>query len=263
MARAEPEAGAGSAASPASPASPASARTGTVDGLQVVVTGASRGIGLAIARRLVEEGARVAMLARTASDLQQEATLMGERAWDVPCDLADGGAVERALERILERMGPPDILVNNAGAFLLGALGSTSGPDVQRVFDVNLAAPYRLTNAVVPAMRERGRGHIVTIGSIADRHPFPENGAYAASKFGVRAMHEVLREELRGTGVRASLVSPGPVDTPLWDPIAPDDRPGFTPRASMLRAEAVADAVLWVVTRPEAVNIDELRLTRS
>jgi NADP-dependent 3-hydroxy acid dehydrogenase YdfG len=103
----------------------------------------------------------------------------------------------------------------------------------------------------------------VTIGSIADRVAYPENGAYAASKFGARALHQVVRTELGGSGVRASLVSPGPVDTPLWDAIDPERRRGHTPRERMLKADAVADAVLWVVTRPEAVNIDELRLTRA
>jgi NADP-dependent 3-hydroxy acid dehydrogenase YdfG len=92
---------------------------------------------------------------------------------------------------------------------------------------------------------------------------FPENGAYAASKHGARALHEVLRLELRGSGVRATLVSPGPVDTSLWDAIDPDRRPGFTPRSAMLDATAVADAVVYAVTRPGAVNIDELRLSRS
>ena len=72
-------------------------------------------------------------------------------------------------------------------------------------------------------MRAAGRGDVVTIGSIADRNTFPENGAYAASKYGLRAFHEVLRQEVRGSGVRATLVSPGPVDTPLWDPVNPDD----------------------------------------
>ena len=87
--------------------------------------------------------------------------------------------------------------------------------------------------------------------------------AYSASKFGARAVHEVIREELRGTGVRVSLVSPGPVDTAIWDAIDPDHRPGFTPRAKMLPPEAVADAVLFVLTRDPATNIDELRLSRS
>ncbi len=101
------------------------------------------------------------------------------------------------------------------------------------------------------------------MGSVADRRAFPGNAAYAASKFGLRGLHEVLREELRGTGVRATLVSPGPVDTPLWDPLDPDTREGFTPRAAMLGAADVADAILWAVTRPAAVNVDELRLARA
>jgi NADP-dependent 3-hydroxy acid dehydrogenase YdfG len=112
-------------------------------------------------------------------------------------------------------------------------------------------------------MRARKSGHIVSVGSIADRVGFPENAAYAASKFGLRGLHEVLRAELVGTGVRATLVSPGAVDTALWDEVDPDNRPGFSPRSAMLLPVAVADAVLFAVTQPSNVNIDELRLSRS
>jgi NADP-dependent 3-hydroxy acid dehydrogenase YdfG len=112
-------------------------------------------------------------------------------------------------------------------------------------------------------MRAAGTGHIVTIGSIADRATFPGNGAYAASKYGLRALHEVLRAELRGSGIRASLVSPGPVDTDLWNPIDPDRQPGFTPRAQMLEPDAVAEAVLFVVCSRPDLNVDELRVSRS
>ena len=129
--------------------------------------------------------------------------------------------------------------------------------------EVNLLAPFRLLRAFLPAWRARGTGHVVTIGSVADRHPFPDNGAYAASKYGARALHEVVRAETQGTGVRCALVSPGPVDTPLWDPVQPETREGFPSRAAMLRAADVADAVVWVATRPAHVNIDELRLGRT
>ena len=152
---------------------------------------------------------------------------------------------------------------SNAGAFALGAVGTMSPDEAERMLQLNLAAPYRLLHALVPRMRARGRGHVVTIGSVADRHAFPENAAYAAGKFGARAMHEVLRQELRGSGVRATLVSPGPVDTTLWDPIQPETRAGFPSRAQMLRPEAVADAVWWAVTRPADVNVDELRISRA
>ena len=103
----------------------------------------------------------------------------------------------------------------------------------------------------------------MTLGSVADRNIFPGNAAYSASKYGLRALHEVLRAELRGRGVRTTLVSPGPVDTELWDPIDPDNRAGFTPRAQMLTSADVADAVRWVVLAPSAVNVDELRLSHS
>ena len=113
-------------------------------------------------------------------------------------------------------------------------------------------------------MRARGRGHIVTIGSIADRvDRFPRTARTPRASSALRALHEVLRAELRGSGVRATLVSPGPVDTPLWDEIDPDIAPGFTPRRDMLRPAAVADAVRFVVTQPADVNVDELRLSRS
>ncbi|HEV8363677.1 MAG TPA: SDR family oxidoreductase [Gemmatimonadaceae bacterium] len=233
-------------------------------GRAALVTGASRGIGLATARSLGTNGARVALVARSADALREHAQSIGNRALALPCDLLDGEQIAKLIDRVLEAFGgAPDILVLNAGVFSLGRIGEQSPVDFAQTLALNLGAPYILLHAFVPLMRARGDGHVVSIGSIADRAAYPENGAYAAAKFGARALHEVLRLELAGSGVRASLVSPGPVDTDLWDPIDPDHRPGFTPRAQMLQAEAVADAVLWVVTRPRDVNIDELRLTRA
>ena len=234
---------------------------GALAGRVAVVTGASRGIGRAVAEALAGAGARVAMLARGADALRDAARPLGGLA--IPCDVADATAVTAAAGRVTSELGPPEILVNNAGLFVLGSIESQSVAGLRATLDVNLVAPFVLTSALLPAMRSAGRGHVITIGSIADRATFPENGAYAASKFGARAMHQVLREELRGSGVRATLVSPGPVDTPLWDTIGPDDRAGFTPRARMLSASAVADAVLFALTREAAVNIDELRLSRA
>jgi NADP-dependent 3-hydroxy acid dehydrogenase YdfG len=232
-----------------------------LDGRVAVVTGASRGIGLATARALAGAGARVAMLARSAAPLDTAAREIGALA--IPCDIADERAVHEALRRVTSEAGDPEILVNNAGVFHLAPFEQTTGTDLRRTLDVNLVAPFLLTRAVLRGMRDARRGHIVTIGSIADRATFPENAAYAASKFGARAVHQVLREELRGTGVRATLVSPGPTDTPLWDGVSPDDRAGFTPRSRMLSAADVADAVLFAVTRADDVNVDELRLSRA
>jgi NADP-dependent 3-hydroxy acid dehydrogenase YdfG len=203
------------------------------------------------------------MVARSADALRDHArNIPGAMA--VPSDLAERGQVLAAISTIEREFGAaPDIVVNNAGNFPLARVEDTSPALFTRTLELNLIAPFALIQSFVGAMRARGSGHVVTIGSIADRTTFPENGAYAASKFGIRALHQVLRDELRGSGVRATLVSPGPVDTPIWDAIGPDERAGFTPRARMLAASAVADAVLFVLTRPPDTNIDELRLSRS
>jgi len=235
-----------------------------LEGRLAVVTGASRGIGLATARALAAEGARVAMLARGVDDLRAQAQTIGANAVPIPCDVGDANAVDIAMGVLHERFGgAPDILVNNAGLFPLARVEDTTRDMFVSALEVNLIAPFLLVRALLPAMRARGSGDIVTLGSIADRVTFPENGAYAASKFGARALHQVLRSELRGTGVRATLVSPGPVDTALWDEVDLDARPGFTPRSAMLSPDAVADAVRYAVTRPREVDIEELRLARS
>lgn len=220
------------------------------DGMLAVVTGGTRGIGQACARMLASRGARVVVVARG-----KDAT--------VQCDLTDRDAVEQAIETIRAKHGVPRILINNAGLFRIAPVERTSSADFEQALQVNLFAPFLFIRGFLGDMKADGAGHVVTIGSIADRMIFAENSAYAATKFGARAMHEVLRAELKGTGIRATLVSPGPVNTELWDPVDPDNTPGFTKRADMLSPEAVAAAVEFAVTRPHEVNIDELRLSRS
>lgn len=240
------------------------AATDRLTGTTAVITGASRGIGLAIARRLHGNGAQVAMIARSAATLRTEAASLGPGAVPVACDLASSAAVSDAVTTITDAFGgAPDLLINNAGAFALVPVDTLDPTDFAAALDINLVAPLRLMHAFLPAMKARHTGHIVTIGSVADRAIFPGNASYAPSKYGARALHEVLRLETRGSGVRATLVSPGQVDTPLWDAIDPDNREGFTPRGQMLRPEAVAEAVLYAVTQPAEVNVDELRLSRS
>ena len=229
-----------------------------------LITGASRGIGAAIARRLAASGARVALLARSEGALRTLASDIGGDAIPLVCDVRDRAAIDRMMASLLDTLGgPPDIIVNNAGAFFVAPADETSVDVFDDMLAVNLIAPFAVVRALLPAMRAATAGHIVTIGSIADRATFTGNAAYAASKYGLRALHEVLRAELRGSGIRVSLVSPGPVDTELWDAIDPDGQPGFTKRADMLSPQAVADAVLYVVTAPIDLNVDEMRISRS
>jgi NADP-dependent 3-hydroxy acid dehydrogenase YdfG len=229
-----------------------------------LVTGASRGIGLEISRLLARDGIRVAMLARSANDLEARAREVGSGSIAVRCDIGNPDDVVAATQRVVEEFGDaPHIVVNNAGLFNLASIENTELAAFRSALDVNLVAPFLIARAFVERMRARRDGHIVTIGSIADRSVFPENAAYASSKYGVRALHEVLRAELRGSGVRTTLVSPAQVDTPMWDEIDPDSRPGFTPRREMLSAQAVAGAVHYAISQPADVNVDELRISHS
>jgi NADP-dependent 3-hydroxy acid dehydrogenase YdfG len=229
-----------------------------------LITGASRGIGLEVARLLATGGIRVAMLARSENDLAARAREIGENAIPIRCDVADANDLAAATNRVASEFGDaPDIVVNNAGLFALATIENTNLDAFRSALDINLVAPYLVVRAFVERMRVRHDGHIVTIGSIADRSIFPENAAYASSKFGVRALHEVLRAELRGSGVRTTLISPAQVDTAMWDEIDPDSRPGFTPRRDMLSARAVAEAVRYAVSQPSDVNVDELRISHS
>lgn len=222
-------------------------------GRVAVVTGASRGIGLAVARRLQAEGARVARLARTLRAGWHDGFL------DLPCDLTEPTDLEHAVTQLAGQLGVPDLVVNNAGGFLLAALEETSITQFDDQIAINLRAPFLVARALIPRMREAGRGQHIAIGSIADHQAFPGNAGYAAAKHGLRGLHDVLRAECRGTGVRCTLVSPGPVDTAIWNNVDLQAA-GIMPREAMLRPEDVADAVAFVATRPAHVEVDWLRL---
>lgn len=233
-------------------------------GRSALVTGASRGIGAATARALAALGARVLLVARDAAALDALAATLEHGATAIPADLASPAAAEHvaaAARAVLS--ADPDIVVHAAGTFPLAAVEEVQDTDLDVALALNVAAPLRITRAFIAAMRARGGGHIVTIGSVADRNVFPSNAVYAASKHALRAVHETLRAETRGSGVRVTLVSPSATDTAIWDAHDPDASPHLPSRSEMLRPEDVADAVCWAVTRPAHVDVEELRLARS
>ncbi len=223
-------------------------------GRTALVTGASRGIGLAVAEELRAAGAHVIRVARSLADAE------ADRETTRRADLSRGAEVERVMRQLLAERGAPDIVVNNAGVFYVRYLADTTPEMFAESLAVNLTAPFLVVRALLPHLIKRNAGHLVTLGSVSDHVAFPGNAAYTASKFGVRGLHEVIQREIAGTGVRATLISPGPVNTDAWDPINPDRLPGFTKRADMMRPEDVAEAVLFAVTRPARVDVTEIRL---
>ena len=219
-----------------------------------LVTGASRGIGLAVAIALRARGMHVVRLARSLKDAR------AERRTDIQCDVTKPADVERALDQVDKELAVPDVLVNNAGIFFIKPLGETTLEDFTATLAANLTAPFLFARRIIPKMVERGSGHLVTIGSISDYIGFSGSTAYAASKFGLRGMHEVIRQETAKSGVRTTLISPGPVDTDIWNPVDPDSKPGFTKRKDMMKSEDVAAAVVYAVTQPEHLAVTEIRL---
>lgn len=218
-----------------------------------LVTGASRGIGAATAAALVGAGYQVIRLARSAMPPLAH-------CHDFAVDLADAESRGSTLGQLREEFDVPEVVVSNAGGFLLAPLEESSDALLREQLAINLEAPFAIARAFLPAMRQRGQGSHVLVGSVADRRAFPENSAYTASKFGVRGLHEVLLEELRGSGVRCTLVSPGPTDTTIWDPLDPDLRGDLPSRVEMLQPSDVADAILYAVLAPRHVQVEAIRL---
>ncbi len=233
-------------------------------GRTAVVTGASRGIGAGIATALAEQGVRVVLIARNEARLKEIAARL-KGSTPIVCDVTDPKAVEKAAKQIRKDLGgAPDILVNNAGIFGVATVDVTTTDFFVETINTNLVGPFLFVRAFLPDMKERKSGHIVTLGSIADRSIFTGNAAYSAAKFGLRAVHEVLRAELKGSGVRTSLISPAATDTDIWSTVTVTDPVG-KPHSTrtMLNPDDVAAAVMFALTQPESVNIDELRLSRS
>jgi len=231
-------------------------------GRSALITGASRGIGAAVARQLAGAGARLALVARPADALHALAQELGAGHLAVAADCTRAADVARVAEAVTTWAGgAPDILVNNAGVYPRAKLHEQDPEEFAATLELNLAAPFRVLRAFLSAMRERGSGHIVTIGTVADRNIWPMNGAYSASKYGLRALHEVLYAEARGSGVQATLIAPGAVDTDIWQSHEAELGKTLSPRHRMLRPDDVARAVLYAVTQPPHMTVHELRLS--
>jgi short-subunit dehydrogenase len=179
----------------------------------VLITGASEGIGAALARAFASEGARVVLAARTPEKLNALAAEWGaDRALAVPTDVADAPQAERLITRTLVRFGRLDVLVNNAGLGLYARVEETDWEHLRRLWEVNFFAALRLTQLALPHLKKVG-GAVVNISSVAGKIPLPYMSAYCATKFALNALGDALRMELAGAGVRVLTVCPGRVAT--------------------------------------------------
>ncbi|NOS99848.1 MAG: SDR family NAD(P)-dependent oxidoreductase [Phycisphaerales bacterium] len=180
-----------------------------------IVSGASRGLGAALAMVLARRGARLALMGRSRERLEAVAADVrsaGADALVAVVDVRDRAAVDQAVGEVIERWGGVDVLFNVAGVKVQGSMESTSYEAIREALDVNFGGVLRCCRAVLPVMRARGRGHLVNVSSVQGKRATPYRGAYAASKAALNAMTDALRVELSGTGIDVTLVCPGRLD---------------------------------------------------
>lgn len=218
-----------------------------LSGKVAIVTGAGRGIGKAIALALSRAGARVAIAARSETELRavaEEIRSNGGDALVLATDVTREDEMERLVKQTLKEWNSIDVLVNNAGWGKTASVIHGATEDWDRTFQINLRAPMILSRFVLPKMIERKSGAIVNIGSISGKAGAANTAAYSASKFGVIGFTQSLFEEVREHGIKVAVILPGFVDTPLIPQTKRLDR------TKMIRPEDVADAVLFILSSP-------------
>ena len=185
----------------------------TLSGKTAMVTGGSRGIGLAIARALINSDANVVVTGTKQKALDDAARELGAKAMGCDADVRDYASVERAMRAASERFGGLDILVNNAGVGVFTPVANMSVEQWHDVIDTNLTGVFYCCRAALPYLKARGGGWIINISSLAGKNAFPEAAAYCASKSGLNAFTEALMQEVRHDGIRVAYVMPGSVNT--------------------------------------------------
>lgn len=224
----------------------------------IVITGASQGIGAAIAREFAREvrGVRLALLARNEKNLGRVAAAcvkLGARATAFACDVTDEASVADASNAVGDKFGVPDVLVNNAGAFVARPFLEETVEAFDHMVAVNLRSAFLVSKAFVPAMAQRGQGHVFHMSSIAGLDAYPNATSYCAAKFGVTGLGAVMRHELRAHGVRVTTVYPGATWTPSWE------KSGVKPERIM-PARSVARAIVSAWRLGSDAVVEELVL---
>lgn len=230
---------------------------------QAIITGASSGIGKATALAFAQAGINVALIGRSVAKLDsvaQTAAEAGVMAKAYPMDLAQVAQVKETIEAIVTDFGAIDILVNNAGIGYTGSLGETPLADWQQVLDLNLTSVFQCMLGVLPTMRQHQNGIIINVASIAAHNSFPNWGVYSVSKAGLVSLSKTLAAEERDNGIRVVIISPGAVNTSLWDT---DTVQADFNRAAMLTPQIVAESILHTALLPKQAVVEEMTLLPS
>jgi 3-oxoacyl-[acyl-carrier protein] reductase len=231
-------------------------REGVLTGQVALVTGASRGIGLAIARHLGQLGARISVCARNVSKLESAASNLratGIQVLALPTDITRGDDIDRMVTETQRTLGPVDILVNNAGIGIFGAFHTQTEQDWNAIMNTNLKSVFLASRAVAPEMIRRKTGHIINLCSLAGKSTFANGAIYCASKWGLLGLSGCMAEDLRAHGIRVSAICPGSVATE-FSPHAGKDP------SKMLQPEDVAHAVAALVTQSPGSFISEVQM---
>lgn len=240
-------------------------------GKVVAITGASSGIGEAVALKMVEAGGAVALGARRTERIEALAEKInagGGKAIAVTTDVGDEAQARAFVEATVEQLGGLDVLVNNAGVMLLGPVNGADTDEWRRMIDANLYGVLYATHAAVPHLLQQGSGHVVTVSSIAGVRASAGSAVYNATKFAVNAFSEALRQELASHDVRVTTINPGAVETELRTHLSEDlqqqQRERFAD-VEVLQADDIADAIVYVIAQPRHVSINDvlIRPTRQ
>jgi NAD(P)-dependent dehydrogenase (short-subunit alcohol dehydrogenase family) len=229
-----------------------------LEGKVVLVTGGSRGIGLAIARRLGSEGAKLVLVARKEAALRKAAEEVPGGALAIKADVTQATQVQRLFKRVGHELGGLDILINNAGVFTYKPFVSTSLHDWRNNLETNLTALFLCTHAALPLLRRSRAAHLVNILSVSSLQSFANCSAYTASKFGALGLTRVLREELRPWKIRVTGILPGSTNTRLTNQF------GFSVcRIDLIQPADVAEAVFGALAQPPRTTLEEILLMPS
>lgn len=229
-----------------------------LNGKTAAITGAASGIGLACAKALLAEGARVVLIDRDADKLSRLCNELGEAAFPLVLDLFDGAAVSAMVPQIEALVGPLDIFHANAGAYVGGAAAEGDPDAWDRMLNLNINAAFRCVQAVLPGMIARQGGDVLFTSSVAGVVPVVWEPVYTASKFAVQAFLHATRRQVSQHGIRMGAVLPGPVVTALLDDWPKEKMEEALANGSLMQPEEVAEAVVFMLTRPKGVVIRDM-----